>query len=185
MEDNVVRTERLTMRRAEVRDLGPLNDILSNPEAMRYWSTPPHASLHQTREWLKGMMASPETESDDFVVEYEGRVIGKAGFWRYPEIGYILHPDAWGRGLATECLEALIDRVFIRTDLDAIIADVDPRNAASLRLLQKLGFRETHRATGTILIGEEWCDSVYLALSRDAWACRRGLASRAADARLD
>jgi len=169
MEDNVVRTERLVMRRAEVRDLGPLNEILSNPEAMRYWSTPPHGSLHQSREWLKGMMASPESESDDFVVEHDGRVIGKAGFWRYPEIGYILHPDVWGRGFAFECLTALIGRVFQRTDLDTILADVDPRNAASLRLLAKLGFVETRRATGTILVGEEWCDSVYLELPRHAW----------------
>lgn len=168
MEDNVVRTERLLMRRAEVRDLGPLNEVLSNPEAMRYWSTPPHASLHQSREWLKGMMASPESESDDFVVEYEGHVIGKAGFWRYPEIGYILHPDFWGRGLAFECLTALIKRTFRRTEIDAILADVDPRNEASLRLLAKLGFVETRRAAATILVGEEWCDSVYLELTRRA-----------------
>lgn len=169
MEDNIVRTERLLMRRAEVRDLGPMHVVLSNPDAMRYWSTPPHASLHQSREWLKVMMASPEAESDDFVVEYEGHVIGKAGFWRLPEIGYILHPDSWGRGLGFECLSALIDRAFHRFDFDTLLADVDPRNLGSLRLLGKLGFVETRRATSTILVGEEWCDSVYLELRRGAW----------------
>ena len=166
MEDNIVRTERLLMRRAEVRDLGPLHDVLSNAEAMRYWSTPPHASLHQSREWLKEMMASPEAESDDFVVEHEGHVIGKAGFWRLPEIGYIFNPDSWGRGLAFECLSALVDRAFLRFDFNSLVADVDPRNAASLRLLAKLGFVETGRAEATILVGDEWCDSVYLELER-------------------
>jgi len=166
MAHNLITTERLVMRRAEVRDLGPLHDVLSHAEAMRYWSTPPHNSLHQTREWLKHMMASPESASDDFVLEYQGRVIGKAGFWRYPEIGYILHPDFWGRGLAFEGLSALVDRVFRRTDLDAVVADVDPRNAASLHLLDKLGFVETRRATGTSLVGDEWCDSIYLELRR-------------------
>jgi [ribosomal protein S5]-alanine N-acetyltransferase len=169
MEDNIVRTERLLMRRAEVRDLGPLHDVLSNPDAMRYWSTPPHASLHQSREWLKDMMASPETESDDFVVECEGRVIGKAGFWRLPEVGYIFHPDSWGRGVGFECLSALIDRAFRRFDFHSVMADVDPRNTASLRLLAKLGFVETGRDQATILVGDEWCDSVYLELRRDAW----------------
>lgn len=154
------------MRRAEVRDLGPMHGLLSNVEAMRYWSTPPHSSLHQSREWLKEMMASPETESDDFVVEYEGRVIGKAGFWRLPEIGYIFHPDTWGMGLGYECLSALIDRVFRRFEIETLLADVDPRNTASLKLLAKLGFAETRRASATILVGEEWCDSVYLELSR-------------------
>ena len=167
MEDNIVRTLRLTMRRAEVRDLGAMHAILSNPVAMRYWSTLPHTRLGESREWLKDMMASPETESDDFVVEFEGRVIGKAGFWRLPEIGYIFHPDCWGQGLAHECLTALIRRAFLRFDPDALTADVDPRNEASLRLLGKLGFVETDRKAATWLIGETWCDSVYLRLDRE------------------
>lgn len=172
MEDHIVRTERLLMRRAEVRDLGPMHAVLSNAEAMRYWSTPPHATLHQSREWLKAMMASSETESDDFVVEHEGLVIGKAGFWRLPEIGYIFHPGSWGRGFGFECLSALIDRAFRRFEIAALLADVDPRNAASLRLLAKLGFAETRRAKATIQVGEEWCDSVYLQLKCEDWRSR-------------
>lgn len=174
MEDDIVRTPRLVMRRAEVRDLGAMHAVLSSPVAMRYWSTLPHTRLGETREWLKGMMASPDTESDDFVVEFEGRVVGKAGFWRLPEIGYIFHPDCWGRGLAYECLSALTARAFRRSDIDALTADVDPRNAASLRLLGKLGFMETGRKAATWLIGDEWCDSVYLELRRDG--SMRGIA---------
>ena len=169
MEEDVVRTERLLMRRAEVRDLGPMHAVLSSPEAMRYWATPPHTSLHQSREWLKAMMASPENESDDLVVEYQGRVIGKAGFWRLPEIGYVFHPDSWGMGLGFECLSALIDRAFRRFAFDGLLADVDPRNTGSLRLLAKLGFVETRREAATILVGDEWCDSVYLELKREDW----------------
>lgn len=166
MQHDIVTTERLILRRPEVRDLGALHAILSNPVAMRYWSTLPHASLGESREWLKAMMASPQDESDDFVVEFEGRVIGKAGFWRLPEIGYIFHPDHWGRGFARESLAALIARAFIRFDIPAVIADVDPRNTASLKLLARLGFVETGRKPATWLIGEEWCDSVYLRLER-------------------
>mgnify|MGYP003347797219 CR=1 FL=1 len=47
--------------------------------------------------------------------------------------------------------------------------DVDPRNKASIRLLERLGFAETHRAARTWLVGEEWCDSVYFALTREDW----------------
>ena len=50
--------------------------------------------------------------------------------------------------------------------IEAIKADVDPRNQGSLRLLARLGFVETHRAGRTWLVGDEWCDSVYLALPR-------------------
>ena len=161
-------TPRLRLRRARPDDLGALHAVLSHPAAMRYWSTPPHGDLEQTRAWLGSMIAASDEGSADFVVEFEGRVVGKAGCYEVPAIGYILHPQVWGQGLATEALTAVIAHVFGRFDIAAIIADVDPRNAASLALLGKLGFAETHRARRTWQVGEEWCDSVYLALPRPA-----------------
>ena len=138
--------------------------------AMRYWSTPPHRSLDETREWLESMIGDAPEERDDYVVEHDGRVIGKAGCWRVPQIGYILRPDHWGRGLAREALTALIPLLFDRFPIPAITADVDPRNLASLALLRRLGFAETGRAERTWLVGDEYCDSVYLALPRPAAA---------------
>ena len=161
-------TSRLRLRRARIDDLDAMHAVLSHPQAMRYWSTPPHRDLDQTLEWLEGMIGAAPEESDDYVVEHQGRIIGKAGCWRVPEIGYILHPDAWGQGLAHEALTAVIAKVFATFPAGAIRADVDPRNAASLKLLGRLGFVETHRAARTWLVGEEWCDSVYLARPRTA-----------------
>lgn len=159
-------TARLRLRRAHIGDLEAMHAVLSHPAAMRYWSTPPHRDLDQTREWLAGMIAAPAQDSDDYVIEHRGRVIGKAGCWRVPDIGYILHPDLWGQGLAREALSAVVGKVFASFPIPAIRADVDPRNEASLKLLERLGFAETHRASRTWLVGEEWCDSVYLALPR-------------------
>jgi RimJ/RimL family protein N-acetyltransferase len=133
---------------------------------MRYWSTPPHTDVQQTREWLDGMIGAASDVSDDFIVEFQREVIGKAGCWKLPEIGYILHPDHWGRGLASEALSAVIGHVFATRAVEAIKADVDPRNEGSLRLLARLGFVETHRAERTWHVGDEWCDSVYLVLKR-------------------
>jgi len=140
--------------------------VLSDARAMRYWSTPPHQYLDQTRAWLRRMIDNPPEESFDFVIEHEGRVIGKAGMWQLPEIGFILHPDFWGQGFAREALEAVIAEVFARFPVPRISADVDPRNAACLRLLPGLGFQETGRARNTWHVGGEWCDSVYLARAR-------------------
>ena len=159
-------TPRLHLRRARASDLNALHSVLSDARAMRYWSRPPHTDLEQTRTWLDSMIQAPPQTSCDYVVEHAGRVIGKAGCWRVPEIGYILHPDAWGQGLAQEALNAVIPKVFASFPLDAITADVDPRNDASVKLLGRLGFIETHRAARTWLVGEEWCDSVYFALGR-------------------
>jgi len=159
-------TPRLRLRRAQAGDLEALHAVFSHPVAMRYWSRPPHTELGQTRDFLDNMIGAPEDASDDFVVEYQGLAIGKAGCWRLPEVGYILHPDHWGKGLATEALSAVIRHIFATRAVAAITADVDPRNEGSLRLLARLGFVETHRAERTWLVGEEWCDSVYLALTR-------------------
>ena len=159
-------TPRLRLRRARMDDLEAMHAVLSNAQATRYWSTPPHPDLETTREWLANMVSAPADRSDDFVVEREGRVIGKAGFYRLPEIGYILHPDHWGRGLAYEALSALIERAFARFDMPALTADCDPRNTASHRLLEKLGFREVRREKNTWCIAGEWCDSIFLELRR-------------------
>ena len=163
-----IRTKRLLLRRARPDDLGAMHAILSDAEAMRYWSTLPHAELGQTRIWLNSMTAAPVAESDDFVIERNGEVIGKAGCWKLPEIGYILHPDVWGQGIAYEACRAVIDHVFAtRADIYHLIADVDPNNAKSINLLTRLGFRKSGQSERTIQVGGVWCDSLYFRLDRD------------------
>ena len=159
-----VRTERLVLRPARMDDLDAFHAILSDPRATAYWSTPPHRDRTQSRDWLRSMVDIPAGEGEDFVIEHDGRVIGKAGFFRFPEIGFILHPDAWRRGFAFEALQAVLARSFAVNGLAHVEADVDPRNEASLGLLKRLGFEETGRKSRTWEIGEEWTDSVYLRL---------------------
>ena len=160
-------TPRLILRRARPGDLDDLHTAMGHPAAMRYWSTPEHRTRDETARWLDSMIERDAgQESDDFVLEHDGRVIGKAGAWALPEIGFLLHPDTWGRGLAQEAMAAVIPYLFATWPVEALTADVDPRNAASLRLQHRLGFRETGRAERTLLWGDEWCDSVYLALPR-------------------
>lgn len=161
-----IETDRLMLRPAAMSDLAAFHGVLSDPRATRYWSTLPHSDIEQTRDWLQSMVEAPAGESFDFVIEYEGRAVGKAGCWRLPEIGILLHPDVWGRGLAREALSALLPLIFDRFAIGEIVADVDPRNTACLALLTGLGFVETGREAHTYQLGEEWCDSVYLALKR-------------------
>ncbi len=157
-------TARLTLRHAREDDLQAMHAILSHPVAMRYWSTIPHTDIEQSREWLADMIAT--REGTDFIVERDGRVIGKAGCYRLPEIGYILHPDAWGKGFAAEALGAIIPHIFAHHPVEALRADVDPRNPASIRLLERLGFVPDGSAKKTWLIGGEYCDSLYFRLPR-------------------
>jgi ribosomal-protein-alanine N-acetyltransferase len=160
----ILTTSRLRLRPATKADLAAFHVILSDPRAMRYWSTLPHESLAVSREWLTRMRHGTYP---DFAIEHRGQVIGKAGAYGLPEVGFLLHPSAWGRGFATEAMAAVIAHVFASTDSNHLTADVDPRNTASRRVLEKLGFRISHSATRTFLLGDEWCDSVYYRLDRN------------------
>lgn len=160
-----IRTPRLILRSARPDDLDGMHAVLSDPRATLWWSTPPHETVEQTRDWLEGMIANGPGHPD-FVIEFEGRVIGKAGFYELPDVGYILHPEVWGQGLASEAIGAAIDHVFATRDLDTLTADVDPENTASIRLLQRLGFVRTGFAERTWNVGGVWKDSLFYALTR-------------------
>ena len=173
-------TQRLTLRRPKSSDLAVIHAIMSEPKAMRYWGTPAHETLDQTRDWLaRTVAASQSGESDEFIIELAGQVIGKAGAWHMPEIGFILGLPYWGQGYAFEAMCAVIDHLFAHHPTEHLTADVDPRNTASQKLLGRLGFHETGREKNTLLWGVEWCDSVYFALDLGCWQARTPIPDRA------
>jgi RimJ/RimL family protein N-acetyltransferase len=168
-------TERLRLRRPVVADLPRMHAILSDPRATAFWATLPHQALEESEAFLNGMIEGAPPVAEEFVVEHQGELIGKVGLWRFPEIGFIFDPAYWGRGLAFEAVRPVLDRAFGVHGLPAVDADVDPRNAAALRLLGRLGFEEVGRAERTVRIGDAWCDSVYLRLHAGGWrAAGRG-----------
>lgn len=158
-------TPRVTLRAFREEDAAPLHLIFADPRAMRYWSTPPHASIAETLAYVRATIAATEAgRGDDQVVIFEGRVIGKAGLWDNHEIGFIFSSAFWGLGLAREALGAVIDRAR-RRGAARIQAEADPRNAPCLRLLSRMGFTEIGRAKATMKVGDAWVDSVYLELT--------------------
>lgn len=168
-------TARLVLRPARLDDIPAMHAVLSNEAAMRYWSTPPHQRLEETEAWVRTMIEAERTgrSADDFVLEWNGVVIGKAGFWRVPEVGFILHPTAHGHGLATEALTFLFDRAFYMRREPRVIADVDPLNLRCLRLLDALGFRQYDERKNSFQVGDRSCDSVFLELHEDRWRHHR------------
>src|SRR5215510_2685165 len=165
--NTILRTERLILRRPRSDDVAAMHAILRDPLAMRYWSTLPHSTVAETEAWVtKTIDGNNSGECDDFFVECNGLLIGKAGLWNRNEIGFLFSPAVWGKGYAREALQAVIDRAFRERGHEEIRAEADPRNERCLRLLERIGFRETGRAERTWHIGGEWSDSVYLSLTK-------------------
>jgi [ribosomal protein S5]-alanine N-acetyltransferase len=172
--NTILRTARLVLRRPRSDDVAAMHAILRDPLAMRYWSTLPHATVAETEGWVaRTIEAINAGRCDDFFVEHDGLLIGKAGIWSDNELGFLFSPRIWGQGFAREAIGAVIARAFLVSGHTEIRAEADPRNERCVRLLTRMGFRETGRAERTYHIGDEWSDSVYLALSRHDWTTRR------------
>ena len=167
-----LRTKRLVLRPVKDEDCEALHAIYRDPVAMQYWSRLPHERLEETRQTIEDLKGRKSPIGFGLVIDYQGVAIGRVGFSHFPEIGFILSPNHWGQGFAIEAVSAMIQHSFVALDLEQVTADVDPRNNASITLLQKLGFKETGRARNTFLLGEEWCDSIYFSLSRAAFQQR-------------
>jgi len=139
---------------------------------MRYWERPASPDIAKSEAFLKKLMRGVSDTEEEYVLDLDGRLIGKAGVWAKPEVGYILHPDHWGQGYVTDALRAILRRAFAKwPDLPHLTAEIDPRNLPSARVLTRLGFKLVRTGERNFLYGEtEWCDTAYYQLDRPAMA---------------
>lgn len=176
-----LRTERLILRLFTSGDLEAVYDMQSRPEVARYlyWSPRDrNGAAESLREKLK--CTSIEVEGDVLNLAVArargGPVIGDmmlhyvSASHRQAEVGYILHPDAQGEGLATEATRAIVDLAFRELGVHRVFGQIDARNTASARVLERVGMRrEAHLAENEWVKGE-WTDGVIYAVLADEWA---------------
>jgi ribosomal-protein-alanine N-acetyltransferase len=143
----VIRTSRLLLRPCATGDLDSLHGLWTNPEVRRHlWD-----DVVITRERAAEVLAA-STES--FAKHNFGfwavtrpdasQLIGFCGFRMAegsPELLFGIAPEYWGRGLATEAALAVLRYGFDQLQFPHVIAGADEPNAASHRVLLKLGFK--------------------------------------------
>ncbi|WP_368183674.1 GNAT family N-acetyltransferase [Aestuariibius sp. HNIBRBA575] len=159
-------TKRLILRGPKQTDLEDLFALFHDARAMKYWSTLPHPDKSVTQERLDLMIQGFADRPLYFVIEKDNRVIGCVGAHHGNEVGFILHPDHWRQGIASEAMNCLIPHIWQTTDFADIFADLDPNNAGSLALLTSLGFQKTGYEKNTFCIAGNWSDSLYMTLKR-------------------
>ena len=170
-------TARLVLRQLREDDAAALFPVLSDPEVMVWWSSGPHASPAETADYVKGNAAEGQgfdcwaiTSGDDVALGWVILIDGKPDV---KEIGYILHREHWGNGIAREAVSRVIDHGFDDLNLRRIFADTDPENAGSISLIQRLGFQYEGRLRG------EWethigvRDSLIFGLLQDEWTMEK------------
>lgn len=178
-----VTTPRLRLRPLGPDDTDALLAYRSLPEVCRYVPFEPMDRAGVTAN-LAGRWARHEITTDGAGIllgaelTETGRVVGDVNLWfqsaehRSGEIGWMLDPAHSGRGYATEAAHAVLHLAFDQLGLHRVVARVDARNDASLRLADRLGMRREAYLVENEWFKGEWSDEVDFALLEGEWAAQ-------------
>ncbi|WP_159673037.1 GNAT family N-acetyltransferase [Andreprevotia sp. IGB-42] len=141
---------RLLLRLCEPDDIGPLLDILQHPQVLAC----PDFNHNVTVEGLARSIANGNDcwqrhGAGSITVLENGHIVGRIYFARNTlnefDIGWVVDPACWGRGIAFEAASALLTHVFASTAIRVVTAYAFIDNTRSTRLVKSLGFKETAR----------------------------------------
>ena len=174
----LLRGERVQLRPYRDDDADALYAIYSDPQVMRYWSYPPWTERAQADDYLQrdresvgaAMIAWAIARPDDDRLIGTATLLGIDRAQGRAEIGYALAAAQWRHGYAQEALRLALMHAFDSLQLRRIEADTDPRNAASFRLLERIGFiREGLLRERWLVAGELQDTALYGLLRGDLW----------------
>lgn len=162
----------------DVRALGELMRL--NVEHLRPWSpaAPPGHNPHSLVSLAKTIVNQRRAWRDDraytFLVEHDGALVGRVsltevsrGPFQNVFLGYWIDRERQGLGLTTEAVGLAVDFALGPLELHRVQAGVMPHNAASRRVLGKLGFREEGVSRRYLRIAGAWQDHVIYAKTKE------------------
>jgi [ribosomal protein S5]-alanine N-acetyltransferase len=171
-------TSRLRLRPFDDSDVNALFALHSNARVLRYWDAPPWseplraerfiATCRQVTEEGTGTRLAVDRVSDGTFIGWCGLTRWNRDF-RSASMGYCFDDAVWGHGFATEAARALLQWAFDTWDLNRVQAETDTRNAASARVLEKLGFVREGTLREDCVVSGEVSDSWVYGLLRREW----------------
>ena len=173
-----IRTRRLTLRRVRLSDADAFFDFASEDIWSRFLPTAPRPYQKRDAErWIARKYLEDQTTYPTWAIEIDGRMSGWIGLnieteHAHAELSYALRPDFRGQGLATEAVRAVVDRVFLDTQLGRVWGRVDPPNVASVRVLEKLGMQREAVMRRAFVRQGELTDLAVYGLLRSEWTPR-------------
>ena len=166
------------MRWASEDDVDAIYDVFSDPRVMRYWSSGPlanrEAATAMQREIAEGNLKETMW-TWGLALRDTNKLIGTVTLFNLSisngraEIGYAMGSAHWGNGYMNEALKALIVHAFDVMNFRRLEADVDPRNAASIRTLERLGFQREGFLRERWHVGGELQDAFFYGLLKREW----------------
>lgn len=144
----ILETKRLVLREWSPDDCVVLCEILGDADVMKYIGGGKPFSAEQTKQfldWAKNFQTERGFCRWAVVEKHSAEIIGSCGF-AFPhqteevELGYLFARRFWGKGFATEAARACLNYGFEMLEFAEIIALTDEKNAASCKVLEKIGF---------------------------------------------
>jgi len=174
----ILQTERLSLRQPDQRDTPALFAIHRDEAVMRYYGMEPFQTAQEARDeidWFRALWTESTGIRWTITLKEKDRYIGDAGFHKYEqahsraELGYKLVKAHWGQGIMSEALTEVLKYGFATMGLNRIEALVDPRNIASARLLEKLGFATEGILREYEFEREQFVDLAMMSLLKKEW----------------
>jgi RimJ/RimL family protein N-acetyltransferase len=171
-------TERLILRPPALEDFERWAEFAADPVASRYvGGAQPRSLAWRSLMSMAGAWQLTGVAMFSVIEKASGRWIGRLGPWQpegWPgtEVGWSLHPDAWGKGYASEGARAALDYAFEVLGWDDVIHCIDPGNTPSQRVALALGSR--NRGPGRMPAPYENAPCEIWGQSRAEWEARRG-----------
>lgn len=173
-----IETERLILRDIIPADRQAIFDYRSDAETNKFQSWIPK-NPEEVDEFIQKNYKEfnlPETWYQILITDKEtGTVIGDIGIHfigeenKQVELGITINKKFHGKGYASEALKGCIDFLFNDLQKHRIIASVDPENTASLRLMERIGFRKEAHFVRSLFWKNKWVDDVIYALLEEEW----------------
>ena len=172
-----IKTERLLLRRLIREDTEEVYKMRSDKKVMRFIGKNPITTMQEAIDFYNLVNDSLENNTGITwamaLIENPEKMIGTIGLWRLikehfrAEIGYMLMPDHWKKGLAKEAVFKVIEYGFDQMNLHSIEAHIHPENAASAALLESTGFeREAYFKEDFFFNGAFEDTAIYSLLNR-------------------
>ncbi|HYC88350.1 MAG TPA: GNAT family N-acetyltransferase [Thermoanaerobaculia bacterium] len=172
-----LRTERLTLRPFTIDDAPAVQQHCSTVEVARNTLLIPHPYPEGAAEqWIaKHAEDWAENRIQHFAID-DGQLAGAMGLVMkgdaIAEIGYWIGPGFWNRGYATEAAREIVRYGFEEAGLHRIFAGYFTRNAASGRVLEKIGMKYEGTLRHHICKWGEYLDVAYYGILRDEFSSR-------------
>jgi ribosomal-protein-alanine N-acetyltransferase len=151
--------------------------ILGNRSWLRPWeaTSPAGPTSFDIKSMVRGLLKQLErSEGMPFVIEVDGEIVGQLnvsnilyGSVSSATLGYWIAPEVAGRGVTPTAVALVTDYFFNSVGLHRIEIDIRPENEASLRVVEKLGFRYEGLKERFIHINGSWRDHFVFALTAE------------------